>query len=123
MGAGQLSSSGARLRIPAGEDLVLYPLFVFQLSYGLFGVLAGIGMALLRPLGWWCGVVFTGIWTVYMAGTCGIMGTFLWHLRSLFAVVTGLLLVASWLGPTILLVSVLATRYQLFFPPKPEGEE
>ena len=117
-----LSSNGARRCIFAGEGL-LHPLFVFQFSYGLFGGLAGIGMALLRPWGWWGVVVFAGIWTIYGGAACGVAGLFFWPPHSGLAVMMALFVIASWLGPTILLVSVLTTRRQLFFPPTQEAVE
>jgi len=117
-----LVTSRAGTYVSAGGQ-ALYLRFLFQLLYGLFAVLTAVGMVLLRSWAWWCGVVFTAIWTVYMGALCGIVGTLLWPPRSGFAIMMGLFVVASWLGPTILLVAILTTRRQLFFPPKPEGEE
>ena len=118
---------------------------------GLFGFVTIWGLSWLRPWGWWCAVVWTSIFTVgYLLSVriclaasasdvpleeLGILGEILttatWVAILVFVEPLngfGEAVFFVFLGPlgliTIALLTwVLATRRQLFFPPKQEGEE
>ena len=101
------------------QNLFFPDVTLAQLALGLFGVVTAIGMLRLRRWGWWCGIVFTGVWIVQL-------GTH--QLRVILAVpptppdsIT--IFLAACLVPAFLILWLLATRRQLFFPPKQEGEE
>ena len=109
-------------------DAFFQDVMLAQATLGLLGVVAAIGMLRLRRWGWWCGIVFTGVW---------IAGNVLALLGMIFAAVER----AGGHGPlatpqistiafivvcfvvAVLLIVVLATRRRLFFPPKPAGEQ
>ena len=91
----------------------LSPYAVLFGVYGLFGIATAIGVAFFRSWSWWCAIVWGAgqllwdflrsvNWPMYRGDIWGIL-------------ITVVLLV--------LLVWPLATRRQLFFPPKPEREE
>ncbi len=81
----------------------------FHLGVGVWGIIWALGLVRLRPWGWWCTAVF--------AAVC--LAMFVQWLPHGRPIAWG----ASWLGLLALLVWVLASRRQLFFPPKQEGEE
>jgi hypothetical protein len=87
--------------------------------WGLLGPVAAVGLLGLRSWGWWCAVVFTSIWMAVGGFFCyaylsGVMPA------TDYEFITWVLL---WPVTVVLLVPPLATRRQLFFPPKPAGEE
>ena len=98
-------------------------------AYGLFGVVTAIGMLRLRPWGWWCGAVFVARWIVYEYAPVWFErwlprwlpeGPCMWFNPCGDSYIATL---APCFVVTMLIVVILATHRQLFFPPKPEGEE
>ena len=93
-------------------------------AFGLLGVVAAIGMLRLRGWGWFCGIVFAGVWTAQ--GGMSLLGmlTLVPFEKPELAPAKGTVAFVA-VAPVlaILLIVILATRRQLFFPPKPEGEE
>ena len=91
-------------------------------GFGLFGLLTVVGLVLVRPWGWWCGVAWTAMFfsnglTWYVV--VGLGFTLDCREALVYLIVFALLGLPS-LG---LLIWPLVTRRRLFFPPKPEGEE
>ena len=106
----------------AGFSLVLFVLFVLEVImhsfqilqmiqpiYGLFGIVTALGIVLLRPWGWWCGVV----WTVIFVVACSLGTVFM---RQEQPIPTRDFIVR--LAMIALLVWPVATRRRLFFPQK-----
>ena len=85
------------------------PLFAV---YGIFGVLTAVGMVRLRPWSWWCGCV----WPMLYAVHCILMVMASPVRSPAWSIAASLVII-------VLLIWIMATRRQLFFPPKPEGEE
>ncbi len=114
--------------------LFLAPSVLFGRIFGLFGVFAGIALVRLRPWGWWCGILFAGIWIPVLG-----MDLFAMILFRLWAVhepphpgyisathpgfISATVFTAADLAVAVLVLVVLVARRQLFFPPKPEREE
>jgi len=92
---------------------VLYVISVITWPLVLFGSVTILGIVRLRPWGWWCGVVWTGLFTILLL-------TQEWAGEATFAGYDFLPFSAAL---PFLLVWSLATRRQLFFSPKQEGEE
>ena len=93
--------------------------FLAFLAYGLFGVITAIGMLRLRPWAWWCALVFVPLWL--LSSNVGVSlhdGTLTVLPPTHYPAYSAVCLVVF-----VLLMVVLATRRQLFFPPKPEDEE
>ena len=97
----------------------LNTIFLSSTTLGLFGVLTTIGMIRLRPWGWWCGVLFAGVWTIQLA----MLAAQSLHAPDVTFLASTIPFVATWLVAAVLLMVVLATRRRLFFPPKQDWEE
>ncbi len=90
----------------------------------LFGFVTIWGLVRLRRWGWWCGAVWTslaivglvGLGLAFLATRRDIGGELFLGFFVFFVGLPGLITIA-------LFMWVLATRRQLFFPPKPEHEE
>ena len=80
---------------------------------GLAGLIAACGLVGLRQWAWWCAVVVTAVWTI-LGGV---------YLLDMFFSVDDIWVAAHWLLTGVLIAVPLATRRQLFFPPKQAGEE
>ena len=98
------------------EFLRLFPGFLFgcllYVAWIAVGLLATWGVARLRAWGWWCAAV----WIVGLLVRTSLViraRAFPWSIAGTLYVLT-LYAILIW---------SLATRRQLFFPPKPEGEE
>ena len=119
----------------AAEDLVgqfraqpeFSSIFLAVAAWGLFGVVAAIGMLRLRGWGWWCGSLFAGVW---LAGSVlALLGTVLAAfppgrvVAPRYAPTDTTVFLSAGLVVAFLLLGVLGTRRRLFFPPKAEGEE
>ena len=89
---------------------------VFRLYavYGLFGIVTVVGVVRFRSWGWWSAFVWVAVYAANIVR--GIELTFMSMVDALPGGVVVLVVVA-------LVVWPLATRRQLFFPPKPEHEE
>ena len=84
----------------------------FVILAGLFGVCAAVGAYRLRPWGWWAVVVWAALYfIVAVPDLAGLSRGEISHWAVLE--VSSLIIVA---------LTLIASR-QLFFPPKPEGEE
>ena len=110
------------------QNLFFPGVMLTQAALGLIGVAAAIGMLLLREWGWWCGILFAGVWIVLLGmPLLWMIFDVLLTTRSHGPVPTPLasimVFLAVCLVPVSLLLWVLATRRRLFFPPKQEGEE
>ena len=87
-------------------------MYMLVAVWGLIGLLAAFGLMALRPWGWW----LAAVWVVALIGFA-VRSTIPQYMQ-----VYGV--VPPWVPPAIVLLAwPLATRRQLFFPPKPEGEE
>ncbi len=84
----------------------------FFAVYGVFSVLTTVGALRLRPWSWWCGVVWTVLYAVYC----------IWITMAL-PVRSPAWTIALSVAQIALLLWLLATRRQLFFPTRPQGEE
>jgi len=105
------------LRTPReeGQGVLAYwrPVLLIT-SIGLFGFVTAWGLVRLRLWGWWCAVVWTIMPTAVLVLICGSLleptdSPSLGLLVFLFVAPLGLVAI-------VLLVWVLATRRQLFFP-------
>jgi len=107
------------------REALLYIPFLAGTAFGLFGVVTGVGMILLRPWAWWCGILFAGGGAV--SAGMGLRGMLILTSseEAEFALArTAAAFAAVFIGlVATLLIVILATRRQLFFPPKPKGEE
>ena len=128
-----LSAEGIR---ELSAEAAFFAVVLAAVAYGLFGVITAIGMMRLRPWAWSCGRGFFAPWIVF--GGLGLLGVIV---DGLFLIVStflpmperapprrtetldGIAFDAVCLVVALLLVKVVTTRRQLFFPPKPEGEE
>ena len=79
---------------------------------GIFGIVTAVGLAVRRPWGWWCGVVWLVLLVCWQAVKVAALG--LPNPPSAFVLTV---------APPVLIAWGLITCRQLFFPPKPEGEE
>ena len=104
--------------LPCANDfaLLMQPLVPYALLFGLYGwlgIVAAIGLVQLRYWGWWSAVAWTAgrfLWAIFVGANMPS------HCWSISETLLNLALFA-------MLAWVLATRRQLFFPPKPEGQE
>ena len=93
------------------QRLVPYaPLFAL---YGLFGIVTAVATAELRSWGWWCAVIWLAAYFVYQIFMTVSLGMSKGSLAGI-PMTTACFCLIIW---------ALVTRRQLFFPPKPEGEE
>ncbi|MCK4323217.1 MAG: hypothetical protein KAW89_01705, partial [Armatimonadetes bacterium] len=77
-----------------------------------------------RGWGWWCGIVFTGVWIVGGLGPLIVMmSAALFPSHGLVPAPRSFLIgfLSTYLVVASLLLWVLTTRRRLFFPPKQEG--
>ena len=88
----------------------------YSLFWGVcapFAILAAVGMVRFRAWGWWCAVIYVAMYAaltiLHVIGVIPIPAPWI-------------LLVLGLIVHIVLFVWPLATRRQLFFPPKPEGE-
>ena len=99
-------------------------IWLAQATLGLLGVVAAIGMLRLRGWGWWCGSLFAGAWIV--GSLVPLLGSTL-RVFSRETVpaphIDVIVFEAACIVVAVLLLGVLATRRQLFFPPKQAGED
>jgi len=100
---------------------------------GLLGFLTAWGLGRLRAWGWWCAVVWTSVFTALFGLSAGgailhlILDLHSNGLSALSSVHPDFMLLWVYLRLVeltviVLLVWVIATRRQLFFPPKQGGE-
>ncbi len=116
-------------------DLGLWPLMSLDmalLGVGLGAVIGAVGLARLRRWGWWYAVVLTCISTACLASFVSDWvqpappntATTTYHAPDPEVVIRELVSFGvPWLTTILVLVWVLTTRRQLFFPSKQEGEE
>ncbi len=97
----------------------LNTIFLASTTLGLFGVLTTVGMIRLRPWGWWCGVLWAGVWIVELV----VLGVLSLHESDMAVRTPSIVFIATCLVVAVLLMVILATRRRLFFPPNAEGEE
>jgi len=101
-----------------GVHTVVTLIALRRFAYGLFGLLTTIGLVRLRAWGWWCAVLWTAIGAYH--GIVSIIGLVrLPPPPVAIFVIFGVPAVVA----IALVIWTLATRRQLFFPPKPEGAE
>jgi len=101
-------------------------LMLIQVARGLLGGLTAVGLLLLRPWGWWCGVVYIAVFVVYVSFKYDYVYKYVSEAFEIMVFWPGLYLRPESLanmGIVALFVWVLTTRRQLFFPPKQEAEE
>ena len=98
-------------------------LWVFPLSIlsamPMLGFVTAWGLVRLRPWGWWCAVVWVSIFAAGSALFVSLGFFILPGPSKPDEYVDAFLLLIT----IVLLIRLLATRRQLFFPPKPAGEE
>ena len=94
------------------DGLLQYVGYVgFLTVWGVFGIVAAVGAVRFRPWAWWCAGAWILLYAVWRLATWPIAKPISALMIGACVVFVGLVL---WL---------LATRRQLFFPPKQEGEE
>ncbi len=108
--------------IPLDLKSDLLPLLLC-VSIGLFGWVTAWGLVWLRSWGWWCAAVWAGIFAVGLV-SLGFGCLDLWNIGETGPLFFFIVLVAPLgLVAIVLLIRLLESRRQLFFPPKPAGEE
>ncbi len=111
--------------IPPEKTWALIPGVAYMGLCGAFSLVSAIGTILLRPWAWWLATVWG-----YLVGLSGFAGLLDGAHEILFAPEKSPLNLHEGLDKSLLLLAlgafvvwVLKTRRQLFFQPKPEGEE